>query len=130
MSNPHPSCALALALLLLLALATFAPVPNANAGPLRKAAAGMRAAGRFASRVLPGHARRVERRQSRAIGTEYPPTSTDTAPTPQPIGTFGPPTRPTANAATNPKPIGRTPTLPACPTGTCPWNRPPPRPDR
>jgi len=54
----------------IVAVTTWSSPSDARAGPLRKAAAGAKAAGRFVAHAMPGHARRAERRQARMIG-EY-----------------------------------------------------------
>jgi hypothetical protein len=82
----HPAHWVAAIAAAIVAVTTWSTPTDARAGPLRKAAAGAKAAGRFVAHAIPGHARRAERRQAQMIGLYIAPAATQPALTSTPIG--------------------------------------------
>jgi len=105
-----PTIAVALLTAGLLVRASDLATPSAQAGPFRKAARIAKGAGKAITHVLPGHARRVERRHARMIGEYYATLPASPLGNSQPIGLILP-----AGLATLPNTPAR------CPGGICPY---------
>ena len=110
MKKSLPPIAVALLSAGLLVHASDLAVPTAQAGPIRKAARIAKGAAKAIAHVLPGHARRVERRQARMIGEYYATLPASPLGNSQPIGLILP-----AGLATLPNTPAR------CPGGICPY---------
>jgi len=115
MRRHAPTIAVAVLSAGLLVHAADLATSTANAGPLRGAARIAKRTGKALAHVLPGHARRVERRQARMIGEYYGKMWETTTPIATPIGQIIGPTQ-TALMDINPR----------CPGGICPYGTLPP----
>jgi len=111
-----PTIAVALLTAGLLVRASDLATPSAQAGPFKKAAQLTKRAAKAIAHVLPGHARRVERRHARMIGEYYGALENQPLVNSQPIGLIIP-----AGLTALPNTAAR------CPGGICPYGSTPPK---